>query len=56
LVSNILVNKKSNIKLIRMGFNDAYIFNVGGRGYLHKMSKLDEESIIKNIKDMLNKT
>lgn len=53
LVSVILNDKKANIKLKRIGFKDAYSFDVGSREYLHKLNNLDEESIIKNIKELL---
>ncbi len=53
LVSCVLDSKDSNIRLKRMGFEDAYVFDIGSRDYLHKLNKLDEESIIKNIKKMI---
>ncbi len=56
LVSYVLDNKNSNITLKRMGFKDAYVFDIGSRDYLHRLNKLDEDSIIQNIKRMLKET
>ncbi len=53
LVSCVMDSKNSNIKLKRMGFKDAYVFEIGSRDYLHKLNNLDEESIIKIIKEIL---
>ncbi len=53
LVSNVLNNNNSYIRLKRMGFKDAYVFDIGSRDYLHRLNKLDEDSIIKNIRKML---
>lgn len=50
LISYILNGKNSNIKLKRMGFEDKYVFDIGGRDYLHRLNDLDENSIIKTIK------
>lgn len=54
MVLGILNSRNSNIRLKRMGFEDAYVFDMGSREYLHKLNNLDNESIIKNIKEMLN--
>ncbi len=53
LISKILDNKSSNIRLKRMGFEDAYVFDIGSREYLHKRNNLDEESINKIIKELM---
>ena len=53
LISKILDNKSSNIRLKRMGFEDAYVFDIGSREYLHKLNNLDEESINNNIKESM---
>jgi transketolase len=53
LVSCVVDSKNMNIRLKRMGFEDAYVFDIGSRDYLHKLNKLDEDSIIKNIKKMI---
>ncbi len=54
LVSSILDRKNSDIKLIRIGFEDKYVFDIGGRNYLHMLNNLDENSIIKVIKTINN--
>lgn len=54
LVSVILNDRNSNIRLIRMGFKDTYVFEMGSREHLLKLNKLDGESIIKNIKEAMS--
>lgn len=53
LVSGILNRKNSKIRLKRMGVEDTYLFEMGNRAHLHKLSKLDEESIIQEVKAIL---
>ncbi|MBI5888103.1 MAG: transketolase [Deltaproteobacteria bacterium] len=53
LVACMLEDRASDIRLKRMGFADEYLFDIGSREYLHKLGKLDAESIIKNIKTLL---
>jgi len=55
LVSTLIESRDSGIKLIRMGFKDGHVFEMGGREYLHKLNSLDEESIVKNIKELIRK-
>ena len=52
LISKILSDHQSSIKLKRLGINDKHVFEVGDRNYLHKLNNLDEESIIKAIKNL----
>ncbi len=51
LISKILCDYQSNIKLKRVGFKDKYVFDLGDRSHLHKLNNLDEESIIKIVKE-----
>jgi len=53
LILGILHAKGSKIKVKNMGFGDRYVFDIGSRDYLHKLNKLDEESIIINAKELL---
>lgn len=53
LILGILNSKGSKIKVKNMGFGDSYVFDIGSREYLHKLNKLDEESIIENVKELL---
>lgn len=53
IISGILNSKNSKIKIKNMGFDDRYVFDIGNRDYLHKLNKLDEESIIENAKELL---
>lgn len=54
LVAGILNDRNSNIRLVRMGFNDAYVFDIGNRAYLHRLNNLDAEGIAINIREILN--
>ncbi len=54
MVSGILSGRESGIRLRRMGFDDAYVFDIGSRASLHRSKGMDEDSIIKNIKSMAN--
>jgi transketolase len=53
LVFSTIGSARSKLSLKRMGFKNAYVFEMGGRAHLHKLKRLDDESIIKNIKDLL---
>jgi len=49
-----LINRKNiRIKFKNMGFSQRYVFDIGSRDYLHKINKIGENSIIKNIKALL---
>ncbi len=50
LVANILTRNGSNVRLKRMGFEDAHVFDMGSREHLHKLNHLDVESILQTIK------
>lgn len=50
VVSNLLNNYNSHIRLKKIGFDEKYIFSAGNRNYLHKLNSLDEESIINTIR------
>jgi len=52
LISKIFRDNQLSVKLKNLGFNDKHIFEVGNRDYLHKLNGLDEESIIKVIKNL----
>ena len=51
LVASIIDRRDSKKRLKRMGFKDAYVFDMGSREHLHKLNNLDEESIIKVIEE-----
>lgn len=51
LISKILRDNNSSIQMKNLGFDDKYVFELGGRDYLHKLNNLDEEAIIKTIKE-----
>jgi transketolase len=49
LIANIITRNHSKVRLKRIGFEDAYVFDMGNREHLHKLNHLDEESIIQTI-------
>ncbi len=55
LIASILGNKNSSIQLNRLGFGDAYVFDIGSREYLHELNKLDDKSIANYIGSVLNR-
>ncbi|MFA5083863.1 MAG: transketolase C-terminal domain-containing protein [Candidatus Paceibacterota bacterium] len=54
LVSKIICDNQSNIRLKRMGVDDKHVFDLGNRNHLHKLNNLDEESIIKTAKSFID--
>ena len=55
LVSKLLHDNQSNIKLKSLGFNDRYVFELGDRNYLHKINKMDKDSITSAVRDFCGK-
>lgn len=55
LIASILGNENSSIQLNRLGFGDAYVFNIGGREHLYGLNKLDDRSIANYIGETLSK-
>lgn len=51
LIAKVLRDNNSRIKLINLGVQDKHIFDLGNRDYLHKINNMDEEAIIKTIKE-----
>ena len=51
LVASMIGRRNSKVGLKRMGFEDAYVFDMGSREHLHRLNHLDEESIIKTIEE-----
>ena len=49
LVAGVVDRRNSKMRLKRLGFKDAHVFDMGSREHLHKLNHLDEESIIKVI-------
>jgi len=56
IVAEIIGTKQRGIELIRLGFNDAYVFDIGNRQQLHKTVNLDQLSILKRVKKILKKS
>lgn len=55
LVLQLINREDAEIKFKNMGFEQRYVFEIGSRDYLHKLNKLDDKNIIKNIKELLRK-
>ncbi|OGW84126.1 MAG: transketolase [Omnitrophica bacterium RIFCSPLOWO2_01_FULL_45_10] len=53
IVLNGLNKKSASIKLRNIGFNDAYIFDIGSRDHLHELNGLGIDSIVKDVKALL---
>ena len=52
-----LINRKNaGIKFKNMGFSERYVFNIGSRDYLHKLNKLDNDEIVRNVKTLLRQS
>jgi transketolase len=51
LITGILNRNKLRIDLINLGIDDHHVFDIGSREYLHKINQLDEESIMKKVKE-----
>ena len=51
LISKVFFDNQSSLKLKRLGFNDKYVFDLGSRDHLHRLHNLDEESIIRTVKE-----
>jgi transketolase len=56
LVLQLINRKRPVIRFNNMGFLQRYVFDIGSRDYLHKLNKIDESSIIKNIKVLLRQS
>lgn len=55
LILNVINKYQLNIQLKNLGFDDKYIFGLGGRNHLHKINNLNEESIIEIVKKYLSR-
>lgn len=53
IILNVLNKNSPSIKLKNIGFDDAYVFDIGSRDHLHELNGLDAGSIIKNVKALL---
>ncbi len=54
LILNIINKYQLDIRLKNLGFDDKYVFGLGGRDHLHKINNLDEESIIEIAKEYIS--
>ncbi len=53
LILGILNRSRLKFRFKNIGFTDRYIFDVGSREYLHKLNKLDEKNIKREIVGLL---
>lgn len=44
-VASLLTSRRSSITLDRIGFDDAYVFELGSRDHLHRLNGMDDASI-----------
>lgn len=44
----------SKMRVLNMGFNDHYVFDIGSREYLYKLNNLDVKSILFNVERLLD--
>jgi len=53
LISNVINKYQSNrsIRLMKLGFADKYVFDLGSRDHLHETYNLDEKSIIRLVNE-----
>ncbi|MBF0318517.1 MAG: transketolase [Nitrospirae bacterium] len=54
-VSHLIGKMPHDCKLIRMGFKDKYVFDLGSRDYLHELTGLSQTDIIKTIQTTIEK-
>ncbi len=54
LILNVINKYQLDIRLKNLGFDDKYVFGLGGRDHLHKINNLDEESIIEIAKEYIS--
>ncbi len=45
LVASVLTERRSDITLDRIGFNDSYVFQLGSRDHLHRINGMDEATV-----------
>jgi transketolase len=50
LVSNLLAENGSSIKVRKIGFDDRYVFDLGSRDYLHRINNMDESAITELVR------
>lgn len=53
LIMGVLNKYQLNIQLKNLGFEDRYVFELGGRKHLHEKNSLDEESVIRLVEECL---
>ena len=54
LILNVINKYQLDIRLKNLGFDDKYVFGLGGRDHLHKINNLDEESIVEIAKEYIS--
>lgn len=55
IVGNLCFSNRLFVGMTKLGLGDKYVFDVGNREHLYKVNKLDQENIIKTIKNDLNR-
>lgn len=49
VISNIIIDNNIKTRLLKFGFEDRYVFDIGNREYLHNVHKISEEHILEKI-------
>lgn len=53
LIIDILIDNNSKARVKRIGFKDKYVFDIGNREHLHKLTGLNETGILKTTQEIL---
>ncbi len=53
LISELITDNNLQLKLLRMGVRDAFVYDYGGRDYIHKKLEIDSGSVIEKIKTLI---
>jgi len=53
LIQKVIRENNLKVKFKNLGFKDKYIFNLGSREYLHKLNKIDEDSLLRIIQKII---
>lgn len=54
LIQKIIIKNNLRLKFKNLGFDSKYVFELGNRDYLHKINKLDKDSILRIIDKTIN--
>jgi transketolase len=55
IIADLAASGKLSLRVKSLGFEDAYVFDIGSREYLHALHHLDEPGIVNHIKALERK-